>query len=74
MRSATIRRGQLYALLSYGNGTAYDLRRLPPLVGSVFVQGDDAVQLNTYLDQLEMLYPELDTDALLRLLWDSVEN
>lgn len=69
MTRIEIARGNGFHLVSYGNGTAYDLS-LDGEADSVFVQGDDATQFREEWEALEAAKPHTHTSALLAEMWE----
>jgi hypothetical protein len=69
MQRVEIARGGGFALISIGNGWAYELG-CNGASGTIFVQGDDATQFREEWDALEQAKPDTHTTALLREMWD----
>lgn len=68
----TIRDGNAFSLVSFGNGWAYRLVNRPHGL-SVWLQDDDATRFREELDGLEDARPHDDADSILSALWDDFE-
>lgn len=64
----TIRKGDSFELISYGNGTAYELRR--DHGESIVLQGDDAEVFRQELEDLERLMLHQPVDLVLKCMWE----
>ncbi len=72
MRNVVILSGKDYAVTSYGNGLSYRLDN-HATKQSAFLQGDDATQFRTDLEDTEAAWPEWSPDQVCAWLWGQFE-
>lgn len=71
MTRTTIHACPQFALVSYGSGTAYILAHRGE---TIFVQGDDAAQLQVDLESITANFPDDPVEACLARLWAIYED
>lgn len=69
MKSVEIHHTARFSVVSFGNGTAYEMKPHDQTDWLLF-QGDDAAEFRDRLDSMEAAHPERPTDDILRELWN----